>query len=87
MIGLIPLVGSDIHFKSLNEFSCIDEVLFSQIKLTDFGIMSSDLLVVRSTDLRRLVSNQLNSSVPFSGTDCGFNSLGENSSLNEMLNG
>ena len=87
LIGLVPLVAADIHFKGFNKFSSIDEVFFSKIKLSDLSVVSSDLFVVRSADLRRLISNQLDSSIPFPSTDGGFNGLAEYSSLNEVLNG
>ena len=87
MVGLVPLIRSNVHLKSFNELSCIDKVLLSKIKLSDFRVMSGDLLVVGSADLRRLACNQLNSSVPLSSTDGSFNGFTEDSSLNEMLDG
>ena len=75
LVGLVPFVRPHIHLKGLNKFSCIDEVLFGKVKLTDFSVVSSNLLVVRSADLRWLVSDQLHGPVPFSGTDGSLNGL------------
>ncbi len=84
---MIPLVGPNIHFKGFNELSCVDEVLFGKIKLSDLSIMSSNLFVVRSADLRGLICDQLNSSIPLSSANCGFNCFAENTSLNEVFDG
>jgi hypothetical protein len=57
LIGLVPLVAPHIHLKCLNEFTSIDEVFLSEIKLSDLSIVSSNLLIVRSADFRWLISN------------------------------
>jgi len=47
--------------------------------------VTSDLLVVWPADFGRLICDELNSSVPFSGTYGSLNSLAKDSSLNEVL--
>ena len=49
--------------------------------------MLCNLLVVWSSNLSRLVSDKLDSSVPLSSVDCSLNSLIEDSSLDVSLDG
>ena len=69
-LRLIPFVSANVHFKSLNVLTSVDEILFSQVELTNFSVVLGDLSVVRSCDFRRLVLDELNSAVPFSSSKC-----------------
>lgn len=57
LVGLIPFIGSDIHFKGLYEFTCFDIILLCKIKLSYFSIVLCDFFVVRTRDFWRLVCN------------------------------
>ena len=86
LVGLIPLVGTDIHFKSFNEFLGLNEIFLGKVHLSNFGVVTSDLLEVGSGNLGLLVRDELNSTVPLSGREGSLNSFVEDTSLNEVLN-
>jgi hypothetical protein len=87
LVGLIPLVGSDIHLESFNKLSCVDIVLLSEIELSNLGIVLGDLLVVWSSNFRWLIGYKLNSSVPLSSVKSCLNGLVEDASLDIVLDG
>ena len=66
LVGLVPLVGSDIHLKCLNILTSLDEELFGLIILSDLGEVYGNLNLVRSHSISWLVLDQLDSSVPVS---------------------
>jgi hypothetical protein len=86
-LSLIPFVGSNIHLECLNILSCVDEILLSEVKLTNFSVVLGNLSVVRSCNFGLLVLHKLDGSVPFSGGKSGLDSLVEDISLDEVLNG
>ena len=83
---MVPLIGSYVHFEGLNRSSSIHEVLLCEIVLSNLGVVLSNLLIIRTSDLRRLVSNELDCTVPLSGGKCSFDGFVEDSSLDVVLN-
>lgn len=86
LISLVPFVGAHVHFESLNEFASVDEEFLSLLKLSHFGVVTSDLLVVGSGNVGSLVLDQLDCSVPLSSGDGGLDCLVKDTSLNVVLN-
>jgi hypothetical protein len=83
--GLVPFVGTNIHLESLNKLTCVDEVLLSQIKLTNLNVVMCDLFVIWTSDFWWLVGNQLYCSVPFTCLQSCTDGLVEVTSLDIML--
>jgi hypothetical protein len=86
-VGLVPLVGANIHLKRLNEFTCLNEILFRKVELANFCVVTSNLFEVGSCHFSFLAWNKLDGSIPLSGAESRFNRLVENASLNKVFNG
>mmetsp|Transcript_37056 Transcript_37056/g.56826 ORF Transcript_37056/g.56826 Transcript_37056/m.56826 type:complete len:383 (-) Transcript_37056:2364-3512(-) len=85
LIGLVPLVGADVHLEGLHKFSSLDIVLLSEIKLSHLRVVLRDLLVVGARDFRGLVGNKLDGPVPLSSVQGSLDSLVEATSLHVVL--
>ena len=86
VISLLPFVGSDIHFKSLNVLSSLYKELFSLVVFADFGIVASDFDLVRSNLISRLVLHKVDGTVPVTCCKGRFNGLVEDVGLDEVIN-
>ncbi len=87
LVGFLPLVGTHIHFKSFNVFASLDKELLSLIILSDFSVMTSNLDLVGSDLISRLVLDEVDCSVPVAGLQGRFNGFIEDCGLNKVIDG
>lgn len=86
IVGLVPLIRSNIHLESFNKFLSLNVVLLSIFELTHFSVVASNTFEVWASDIVLLVRNKLDSSVPFTGSKGSFDCFVENASLDEVFN-
>ena len=87
LVSLFPLVGAYVHLKSLNVLTSLYEEVLSLLILANLGIMASNLYLVRTDLVSGLVLDEVNGTVPVSSLKSRLNSLVENASLDEVIDG
>lgn len=85
LVCFLPLVGTHVHFKSLDILTSLNKELLSLVVFANLGVVPGNLNLVRSYLVGRFVLNEVNGTVPVASRKGRLDGFVENSSLDKMI--